>query len=210
MKTHLLSTTPPTIEPVTVDEYKTWARISTTTEDNTIADLITGVRQGVEDYLRKSLITQSWKLTIDLMGGYEDQFGDGVWDLPVTVLTEALPKSIRLPMGPVSSITSFTSYNTSNTSAVFSSSYYYLNSDRLILNDTASWPTSLRPMGAVEIIYASGYGATADTVPMGIRNAIKMATQSLYEARGMCSTGDDLPDKAKSALMPYRDMVGML
>ena len=55
---------PPAIEPVTLDEAKTWLKLDTSDDDATVIRLIASARQMVEQYTRRALITQTWRLNL--------------------------------------------------------------------------------------------------------------------------------------------------
>ena len=57
--------TPPAVEPLTLAEAKSYLRVDTVDEDDTIAALIAAARLLVEAYARRALITQSWRLSLD-------------------------------------------------------------------------------------------------------------------------------------------------
>jgi uncharacterized phiE125 gp8 family phage protein len=61
----LEQTTPPTDLPVTVDEAKAFLRIDHTAEDALIESLVAAARDVVENYLRRSVCTQTWTLVLD-------------------------------------------------------------------------------------------------------------------------------------------------
>ena len=65
-RTSLKLVTPPATEPVTLAELKAWAKIDTDADDALITSLLAAARQAAEDYTRRSFITQSWRLTLDL------------------------------------------------------------------------------------------------------------------------------------------------
>src|SRR5688572_29997630 len=73
----------PASEPLTLAEAKLYLRVDHTNEDALIGDMIVAARMTAESWLKRSLISQAWKLS------YDDGIPDIVW----------------LPMGPVSSIT---------------------------------------------------------------------------------------------------------
>ncbi|MCE9566358.1 MAG: phage head-tail connector protein [Planctomycetes bacterium] len=208
MRHSLTLVTAPTSEPVTLGEVKAWARLDTGDEDPTLDALIATARGAAEEYLRRSLITQSWKLTLGL-----EQSPDyynlpaGVYDLPVSALFAGLPRSIHLPKGQIQSITSVTTYDTTNTGTVYSSSNYYLDAagERVVLNTDAVWPSPLRPAAACEIVYAAGYGDTASSVPQPVRTAILMHVAAMYETRGQCEQ-PDMPPAVEQILKKYRIM----
>lgn len=207
MRQFLALSSAPATEPVTLSEAKAWLRIDTTDDDAIITILIATARSSAEEFLRRSLITQSWKLTLDLSGAGLNELGEGVYDLPISALYGGLPSAIPLPKGPVSGISSVTTYDLSNTSAVFASANYRLDSsgDRLILGYGAMWPSNIRPQAGCEIIYVAGYGTSSD-VPRPIKTGILIHVASLYEQRGMCEDAMDLPAGAKQLYGQYRIM----
>ena len=198
--------TPPASEPVTLAEAKAWARIDSTDEDAVLTSLIIAARSAAEEYLRRSLVTQTWKLTLDLPCGRGDWF-DGTYDLPVNSFDGELPRAFELPRGPVASVTSVTTYDSSNTSALFAPSNYRIDAsgDRLILNYGAIWPANVRPQAGCEIVYTAGYGTSA-SVPQPIKTGILIHVASLYEQRGQCADAMDLPPGAKQLYGQYRIM----
>lgn len=62
---YLRLVTPPTIEPVTLEEAKLHLRVDGTEEDNLITALITAARQKAEDYTRRAFITQTREFALD-------------------------------------------------------------------------------------------------------------------------------------------------
>jgi hypothetical protein len=194
-------------EPVSLAEVKAWGRIDGTTDDPLLTALIGASRAATEEFLRRSLITQTWRLSLDLPASraYRD-LPEGVYELPVTALYGGLPREIALPRGPLRTVTSVTTYDTSNTGSVYASSNYLVDtaSDRIVLNDTAVWPGVLRQRAACQIEYTAGYGADATDVPQPIRTAICMHVSALYESRGQCEGDVDLPAGCKQLLRQYR------
>lgn len=196
-------TTAPAVEPVTVDTAKAYLRVDGTTDDGLLADMIQSAREMVEAYLRRSLITQTIKLTLDWFPmTRSDQWFDGVQEIAVSELYRGADY-IKLPLGDVQSITSLVTYNQGNTAATFNSSNYYLDAagDRLILNDGQVWPSDLRDTQAIEVTYVAGYGDAASDVPASIKQGILQVVNALYNGRG-CDSG--IPDSAGKLLSPYR------
>lgn len=195
--------TPPAAEPVTLAEAKLWAKIDGTEEDALCAALLTAAIESAEQYTRRAFINRTLKFTIDAPRcDWADNLPDGVYDLPISVLSGDLPKVIKLPIEPVQSITSVTTYSTGNVASVYSSSNYYLDagSGRLVLNYTASWPSDIRQRNACEVVYVAGYGATSASVPATIKSAIMMHFAHMYDGRIMC----DLPEASMKLLSQYK------
>lgn len=201
LRQSLALVTAPTEEPVTLAELKAWSRLDTDDEDDTLEALITTARQSAEEYTRRSFVTQTWKLTLDLCAE-RDAWWDGVMEGPISAMHGALPKTIPLPKGPVQSITSVVTYDLNNSSATYSGSNYRVDAsgDRLILNYGATWPSSIRPQAGCEITYVAGY----TVVPNPIKQAILILASTLYEQRGQCDDPNSLPPMVQSLLGRYR------
>lgn len=194
--------TGPAAEPVTLAEAKLWMKIDDTTEDALITELIKAAREAAEKYIRRSLITQTLKLTVDSRcSGMNDCLGEGVHDLPVSILDGGLPRVIELPSQPVQSVTEIKTYNSAGTDAVFSSDNYYLDSSggRVILKESTQWPSDLRRFKTCEITFVAGFGA-AEAVPAAIKTGIKMHVQKMYDERMVC----DLPDGCAKLYRAYK------
>jgi hypothetical protein len=197
--------TGPAKEPLSLAEVKAWAKIDASDEDALLVSVIAAARASAEQYLGRSLITQTWKLTLDLaQNGLARGLGEGVYDLPISALYGDFPRTFYLPKGPVQSVTSVTTYDTSNTGTVFDASNYFVDTagDRIVLNDSASWPSSLRAVAACEIVYVAGYGDEASSVPQPIRTALLQHAQKMYDDRIQC----DLPDACERMLRQYRQI----
>ena len=206
-RSSLALVTPPVSEPVTVGEVKSWLRIDDNSEDATLVALVTTARMAAEEYLRRSLITQSWRMTLNPVRSRAlDDLPAGVYDLPVNYFDGALATSVVLPRGPIQSITTVTTYGLDDVGTVYDPVGYRLdaNSGRLLLTNGATWPGSLRAYGAADVVYVAGYGPQAKDVPQPIRTAILIHVAALYEQRGMCESSMDLPPGAKQLLNQYR------
>mgnify|MGYP000365478232 CR=1 FL=1 len=55
----------PAVEPISLAEAKAHLRVDTSADDSLITSLIVAARKYFEERTRRSLITQSWKLTLD-------------------------------------------------------------------------------------------------------------------------------------------------
>ena len=55
----------PATEPITLTEAKLWLKVDDSTDDDLITALIIAARQACEDYTHRSLITQTWQMTLD-------------------------------------------------------------------------------------------------------------------------------------------------
>lgn len=208
MRNSIALITSPASEPITLQETKSWARITDNDEDALINQLIVSARQEAEKYLRSALITQTWELTLDLVpSSLDDVLGDGVFQISVSELYGSIPNAIKLPYAPIQSITSVKTYDLNNTESTYSSSNYTLDSvgSRLLLNYGATWPSNMRRNAAMKIRYIAGYGTGAN-VPMAIKIALMGYVQAVYESRGICEASSDPLKDMQMKLMSYRNV----
>lgn len=145
----------PAAEPVTLAETKSFLRIDHAAEDALLGDLIKAARAVAEEHLRRSLVTQSWRLSLE---------GANACRVP-------------LPRGPVQSIAqaSFVSPNGDQT---------ILTGDAYQLCKGPDAIKFLRGAGGarIEIEYVAGYGA-AGAVPPAVKQGMLMHIAALYEQR---------------------------
>ncbi len=182
--------TAPLGEPVNLSEIKEHIRgITGTHEDSYLEALITSSTKEIENLLRRSLLTQTWEMFLDLA--------------PKNI-------SIEIPFPPLVTISSIKTYDKNDLATVFAASNYFvdINSEpgRVSLNDGASWPdTTLRPINGFQVTFVSGYGGKTD-VPQQIRGAIRMMVAGHYHNRQNTNknVGQGMIDSAFHMVMPYR------
>lgn len=189
---------------ITTADAKAFLRVDGSAEDDLIDLFIDSVTRDIENYLRRSLITQTLKLTLDGFDRYAydegDFFGPGVHDAPYNAVFKN--DFVYLARPPAQAITSITTYDKDNTGTAFAASNYTLDTvnGRVYLNEGSVWPSDLRAKNAVEIIYTAGYGDDAADVPSPIRRAAYNHLRKVYMERGEC----DLSASTKAELAPYR------
>jgi uncharacterized phiE125 gp8 family phage protein len=144
----------PETEPLSLTDAKLFLRIDHDNEDSLIEKLIVAAREAAENYLRRSLIDQSWQLEI-----------------------KGVPCAVELPRGPVQSITSVVARADNGVETTLDSSCYSLN----MLRGTVTL-RNLPSVSALVITYTAGFGAAGD-VPHAIRQGMLMHIASLYDAR---------------------------
>lgn len=175
-KNRLLSrVSAPAGEPVSLEDAKLFLRVTHDDEDTLIYDLIVAARMIAEEHLKRSLMTQSWKLAYD----------------------DYLPACVILPMGPVNSVTSVTLFKRDGSSQAMAASGYYLTAgnDRLFFD---SPPYSHR----IEVVYAAGFG-NANAVPRAIKQGMLAHIAAMYDDRGE-SGSSVLPQQTMALYMPFR------
>lgn len=176
----------PSVEPVTLAEAKRHLRIDNTDDDDYITSLIEVARRAAEDRMERTLITTTWKLTLD-------QF----------------PNAIILPMPRIIAISSVIYNNTANQQVALSNSDWFLDADSepgwLVPAVSKAWPNTLG-INAVAVTYTAGYGATASTVPAPIKQWILLAIGDMYDQfRSLSAEKPVVPQHFADALLdPYR------
>ncbi len=176
----LRRTVAPTSEPVTTDEAKLHLRLSldATDEDAVVDRCIAAARQWFEDRTGRALINQTWKYTIDN------------WYASESVRR---PGFIYLPRAPLSSVTSVYYTATDGSSTLWDSANYTVDTEsepgRLALAYSKSWPVTREVVNAISITYVAGYGATAASVPDGVKAALLLTIADLFENRETFTTG---------------------
>lgn len=179
-------TTAPAAPALSLSRVKAQLRVTSTDEDDLLADYIAVVTQQVEDELGLGLITQSWTWYLDRFPGDRSPLED-FWYQPLPISGERRNVWLELPRAPVTGITSVTYYDASNESTVWSSSKYELAAKRwparLRPVEGEIWPQTYNRLEAVAIVFAVGYGADHTAIPAALRQAMMMAVGRLYEHR---------------------------
>ena len=182
--------THPAIEPVTLEEFKSYLRIEGAGEDRELVDLIEEARQWIEDQTGLALITQTWLLSLDRWPRGESEWWDGTRQGSILELhSTAGSAPIEIPRFPLQSVTSVTTYASDGTSTVVDVAATFdvdtnQTKGRVTPKDTVVWSPDLRQTNAIEVVYLSGYGDTEADVPRPLRRAVKQVAAGLYTHRG--------------------------
>lgn len=191
----LYLSTAPTVEPVTLADAQIYMRIlpdgdTPTDKDSTLLlSLIMAARTECERFTSRAFINQSWTLTLDAFP-FSGLSGPG--------------RAIKLPRSPLISVTSVQYVDTSGVTQTLATTVYDVDTScepgRIGEAYGQIWPVTRWKLNAITIIFMSGYGATAASVPDEIKTAIKETVKDWFE-RG--TAGDDLPPRVKRILMGY-------
>lgn len=187
----------PSVEPVTLDELKLHLRLDPdqNSEDELLDELITTAREHAETYCSRSFVTTSLRLDMDHWWG-------GRW--------------LRLPRAPLLAVSAVQYLDGDGTLQTWAASNYVVHApagSRSGMGRIARAPNVVFPtlqsdaIQRVRISYTSGYGATAASVPSGIRSAIKLLAAEAYEQRREVVIGVNQSPAALAArrlLGPYR------
>ena len=156
----------PAVEPVTVSELKTYARIDSATFDTMLGGYITACRQAIEKHTGRTLISTTYELYLDEFPAYN---GESV-----------------LPYPPVQSISSiYYNQESDGVLTLLAASKYQTDLvslyPRIIPAYDEDWPDTRDMMNAVKVTYVAGYGAAAANVPAPIKECIKAVATDLFE-----------------------------
>lgn len=160
---NLVQSVDATTEPVTLAEAKTHMRVSITTDDTYITNVITAARRHAEDRTGRSFITQTWELHLD-----------------------AFPRVIELDRGDVLAVSNITFLDTDGNPQTLASSKFQTdfkgNPARVTWSRTESgWPNiSTDDFNAVVVTFTAGFGAAASDVPLDIQQAVLIIAEHLY------------------------------
>lgn len=159
--------TPPAVEPVSLDELKSHLRVDIADDDDYIGGLIMAAREYIEETTRRSLTTQTWRLSLD--------------DWPDD-------DEIELPRPPLQSIISFQYTDSDGITTDVDAGSYEIDTDsepgQIVLANNQSWPdVILKAANPVQVTYVAGYGDAGSDVPGRLRHAIKLLAAHWYENR---------------------------
>lgn len=211
-------TTAPAAEPVSVDDFKAFVKLSDTDDDGLITNLLKVARVAAENYTNRAFINTTYKQTQDDFE-YDDLGNYSVRDqLAYRVDMQEIEGKqvyIKLERPDVSTVSSINIIDEDNSSSAYAATNYslYSTANKILINDDATIPTNVRQRGGVEINFVAGYGASSTSVPEDIRYAIMMHTQSIYDytrnADTLIAAPYTIPESTKQILRPYRLSLGI-
>lgn len=186
--------TAPAVEPITFDEAKAHCRVDVDDDDALISSLIVAARQHVENVTGRQLITATWALTLDC------------W-----------PCWIDVPRAPLLSTpaVAITYLDTAGATQTLATDQYRVHapSGPTAARGTieraygVSWPSLYGVSNSVTVTFSAGYGASPDTVPQAIRQAMLLLIGHWYINRENVITGmtaTELPQAVNALLAPYK------
>jgi uncharacterized phiE125 gp8 family phage protein len=180
---------PPTVEPITLAEAKSFLRVAHGDDDGLIAALIAAARAHVETATRRALLTQTWRIVCDAWpaGGRI-----AVAPAPLIAVTAA---RVRDDNGDAHAIDP----------GAFSFAV------GAVPASLAFVPWSLPAPGVaddgIEIDVELGHGTSAAAVPPPLVHAVRLLTAHWYEHRGILSSGQagaPLPVSITALMAPFR------
>jgi len=160
----------PAVEPVSVAEVKTQARISGTASDTEIGVMIKAARQYAELELRRWIITQTIDAYFDVFPGY--------FELP-----------------PLQSVSSITYVDNNGDTQTLAADQYRVDSksqpSRITEAYGVSWPSTQSVSNAVVVRFVAGYGVAA-AVPECIKQWMLLRVAHYFDNRDPNIVGDSV------------------
>ncbi|MDQ2084340.1 head-tail connector protein [Xanthobacteraceae bacterium Astr-EGSB] len=180
---------PPTVEPITLAEAKSFLRVAHGDDDGLIAALIAAARAHVETATRRALLAQTWRIVRDAWPA-----GGRIAVAPAPLIGVAAAR-VRDDNGEPHGI------DTAAFSLVAGA----------VPAALAFVPWSLPAPGVaddgIEIDVELGHGTSAATVPPPLVHAVRLLTAHWYEHRGILSSGAagaPLPVSITALMAPFR------
>lgn len=163
--------TAPSAYPVSLSEVKQYMRITHDADDAMITLLLTAAIQQCEEITQRSLMEQTWQVTLD-------EFSD----------------AIQLLRPPVQSILGVTYVDADGATQAMDVGDFYLDVQGygpawLVPSVEAEWPTPRDQANAVVVTYVAGYGYASESVPAPIKMWIMIRVADFYENRGKTVIG---------------------
>jgi uncharacterized phiE125 gp8 family phage protein len=178
---------PPSAEPWSVAEAKTFLRVEHGDDDAVIAALIAAARGHVEALSRRALLVQRWRVVLD-----------------------AWPDNGRLDprIGPLRSVIAARTFDAANNAHSIDVATLVVDAAaNIIASRCWAMPQPGRLTAGIELDVELGYGALAADVPDALRHAIRMLVAHWYENRGLAAIGGNvamLPAGVGALVAPYR------
>ncbi|TCT02818.1 putative phiE125 gp8 family phage protein [Tepidamorphus gemmatus] len=186
----LTLTAPPAAEPVALADIKTFLKIEHDDDDALIGALIAAARLHVEAAVRRVLVSQGWRLTLD------------AWPPPA-----GAGRQIDIPLGPVLAIGSLAVLDPEGVAVPLDPAAWTADTAgipaRLLVRDA---PPPGVPLGGIRIDYTAGYGDPAE-VPAPLVQAVRLIAAHWYETREPVAFGGPanmVPETIAALIAPYR------
>lgn len=183
-------TTAATIKPLSLDEVKANLNLFTdfTDDDELLDSMIDAAVDCVENFTRRSLLTQTITLTCD-----------------------GFPIFFEIERPVLQSVTSIQYVDSDGNTQTLASSGYTVDTastpGRIVEAYGETWPSTQSVINSVTVIYVAGYTSAAN-VPNQIKQAIKVLVSDFYKDRESYIVGvssvSELPHTAKVLLRPYQ------
>ncbi len=176
----------PAVEPVGLPEMRAYLRLEDGAEDDLVAALVKAARRAVEAAAGRVLVESRWRLVLD-----------------------AWPESgvVPLPVSPLIAVERVRVFDRDGQATDLGADLYEVDviddPPRLIVDPRAPAPGRARQGVAIEV--RAGYGATSESVPVPLRQAVRLLVTRWFENRVDADPGPPPPDVG-TLIAPYRRM----
>ena len=174
-------TTPPSGEPLSIDELKVHCNIDSDEDDDYLVALIGAARGTMESVTGRQFMRATYTVTLDRF--------------PVD-------DYIELPGAPLHEITSISYVDSAGATQTFNSANYDVDNStepgRIYVDRGVGWPATANQRRAVTIVYTCGY-EDADAVPERIKHLLRFLCGHWYENREASTAGIAVTDVPISA-----------
>lgn len=166
----LVQVTPPSGQPVTLDEIKLHCRIDLPDDDSLLQSIAAAAMRYVQTESGRQLLTATYLVPVE------------AW----------FAGTLKLPKPPLQSVTTVNYYDPGGTLTTLDPTKYLVRTPLLLAGSIERAPFQYFPAlqadrnYCVEITFVAGYGAPAQ-VPDTLKRAILLAVDWLYENRGEVS-----------------------
>jgi len=161
MGTQLISA--PASLPVSMAEARIAVRADGTEMDTAIQVYLAGIVQHVQHYTGRSIINQTWRLTLD-------------W----------FPDAIKLFNPPVVSVSWIKFYDSANVLQTLNPTDYTVDTSSelgyIVPAPSKAWPTTFDKINAVQVQYTAGYGSADTDTPDDIKMYILAKLTEQFDA----------------------------
>lgn len=180
---------PPVALPISLVEFKSHVRVSSTDEDAIMAGYIRSATEQSENYAGLGFISQTFAQTFS------------------SFPTRAEP--LVLGLRPLQSVLQITYLDTAGASQILDASAYRVAGVGWDKTPASIWPTTTLPgtstaLDAVTVHYLVGFGESYNEVPELIRLAVMQAAATFYSFREDIGEAKELPSNSKTFLSFWR------
>lgn len=179
--------TGPAVEPLSLDEAKTFLRVEHSDDDQVIGALIASARMHVEAQAKIALITQSWRMVFDC------------WPHHGRIVVRP---------GPLKALSAVRVYDIDGNPHIVDTQAFVpdFGASTLAFMPWAL-PAAGRIAAGIELDVSVGFGEAAADVPEPLRQAIRLLVAHWYENRGLIGTANVaamLPASFAALIASYR------
>lgn len=169
---------------IDLDDIKSYLKIDNTVDDALITSLIRSATLTIEKYIKRELLTKTFKLYLDSFPLFPNRFNYRL------ITSSSFPIEVqRSRLSEVISIEFFLD----DVLTVFDASLYAFTFDTqyaqiYLINIDTVWPIPDIRKQSVEITFKAGFGDTNISIPEDLKEALRLMIAFLYENRGDCTT----------------------